>query len=1073
MADDFIIRLDLDVRDAEQSAKQLLQVVERLQKEFGNDAGLRKATQGLSKFGIEAGSAADKQQTAAKAAQKHAQSLSTTRYALYDVSQTLAVAGAGMIALTAATYGASIAFERDFANVIRTSGVRTSDSIRELREDFIDLGQTIPVAISELAEIGTLGGQLGIAAGDLSEFTSVVARFSATTDLSVDKAATAFGRLKALLPDVADGTYSFEALASSILRVGVNSVATESDITTIATQLSSMAGYAGLSADELIGLSGALASVGTQPELARGTITRLFTQMGKAVSENGDLLSAFARTAGVSADEFASAFGTDRFGPIFLNFIEGIGNVANGGGDAVATLRELGITSVRDVPALTRLATAANSAGEAGKLLSQTMGDASIGIENATELADQFGVISGTVAAKLQLLVQNFQLLLVTVGQGGGVFGGLLDYLNSTLRVMTDIASNPIWNAIAQGALILTGFIGVLAVIGAVAAAGYAGLIALTQATIGLSAASGGATVSIASMQASMAATGPAGAMMARGVGLVTAAIRALGTALAIGLSWEMFKVGQQFAKALTFEMYEIPKAARGVEGAMDRVSNGIRDGWMNIKNLSDNDFAGWLSDVARGAADAGIWTGTFTDDLKQVDEAMAGLVGSGNLGEVSKLLEGFSEDAGVGVGALLERMPSLRDAFADAGIEVTQLKDGTVEFAVASGVAEDSAAGLAVAAELEADAMERLAAGLGLTTDGLAELIKNFGSGSAAFVDFGNIMSALQERSKLWAEAQADATSDSKDSWQDFYDGASVNIHDFAAELQAQIAAQAEWASNMAILSERGANALITQLAKMGPEGAQLAAQAVDLTTDELMKLEGNARIAAELASGAQVETWAAQGDLLKRVMAEGGQKAVDGMIAAQKQEIADGVPGAVANFVYTWNKTYRHNPISMPVGADVRPADAALRAFMNRWNGATINLRSTTSPKLGSGILSGPGRAYGGPIYGPGTSTSDSIPARLSHGEYVIRASSVRKYGMGIFDQLNRGVARFATGGPVGRRSGGGGSGSGIMELGPHSLNRIGGRSGDTYVVLDDMAIAKAANRGNKKIVASGGRP
>ena len=56
---------------------------------------------------------------------------------------------------------------------------------------------------------------------------------------------------------------------------------------------------------------------------------------------------------------------------------------------------------------------------------------------------------------------------------------------------------------------------------------------------------------------------------------------------------------------------------------------------------------------------------------------------------------------------------------------------------------------------------------------------------------------------------------------------------------------------------------------------------------------------------------------------------------------------------------------------------------------------------------------KAAGGPIYGAGTATSDSIPALLSNGEYVIKASSVSKYGIGTFDALN--TQRFATGGPV----------------------------------------------------------
>jgi hypothetical protein len=58
-------------------------------------------------------------------------------------------------------------------------------------------------------------------------------------------------------------------------------------------------------------------------------------------------------------------------------------------------------------------------------------------------------------------------------------------------------------------------------------------------------------------------------------------------------------------------------------------------------------------------------------------------------------------------------------------------------------------------------------------------------------------------------------------------------------------------------------------------------------------------------------------------------------------------------------------------------------------------------------------PGRASGGYISGPGTGTSDSIPARLSNGEYVVRASAVSRYGTGMLHAIN--TERFAKGGPV----------------------------------------------------------
>lgn len=67
-------------------------------------------------------------------------------------------------------------------------------------------------------------------------------------------------------------------------------------------------------------------------------------------------------------------------------------------------------------------------------------------------------------------------------------------------------------------------------------------------------------------------------------------------------------------------------------------------------------------------------------------------------------------------------------------------------------------------------------------------------------------------------------------------------------------------------------------------------------------------------------------------------------------------------------------------------------------------------------------PNRVYagGGAVSGPGTSTSDSISARLSDGEFVINADAVKKYGQGLFESLN--AKKFAMGGPVSRFANGG---------------------------------------------------
>lgn len=67
-----------------------------------------------------------------------------------------------------------------------------------------------------------------------------------------------------------------------------------------------------------------------------------------------------------------------------------------------------------------------------------------------------------------------------------------------------------------------------------------------------------------------------------------------------------------------------------------------------------------------------------------------------------------------------------------------------------------------------------------------------------------------------------------------------------------------------------------------------------------------------------------------------------------------------------------------------------------------------------FGSGVKTA---ASGGYISGPGTGRSDSIPARLSNGEYVINARAT-KQNRALLDAINSGkLPAFADGGLVGR--------------------------------------------------------
>lgn len=93
------------------------------------------------------------------------------------------------------------------------------------------------------------------------------------------------------------------------------------------------------------------------------------------------------------------------------------------------------------------------------------------------------------------------------------------------------------------------------------------------------------------------------------------------------------------------------------------------------------------------------------------------------------------------------------------------------------------------------------------------------------------------------------------------------------------------------------------------------------------------------------------------------------------------------------------------IPIGFDIASAEKAARDMQKRVQAILDGKPLLQSVKLGPDTGNLPARAHGGPIRGPGSATSDSILARLSHGEYVVRAAAVKKLGLAAMHQINQG--------------------------------------------------------------------
>ena len=127
---------------------------------------------------------------------------------------------------------------------------------------------------------------------------------------------------------------------------------------------------------------------------------------------------------------------------------------------------------------------------------------------------------------------------------------------------------------------------------------------------------------------------------------------------------------------------------------------------------------------------------------------------------------------------------------------------------------------------------------------------------------------------------------------------------------------------------------------------------------------------------------------------------------------------------------------------------------------------LSAIQSSTPGAAIPSALGFAGGGHVSGPGTGTSDSIPAYLSNDEYVMTAAATRHWGVGYMDSIKNMKTpesgrrqRFASGGLV-KSDGGGGGGQNIQiinAINSDDILNVMASPGGTRVIFNSVSSNK----------------
>lgn len=256
------------------------------------------------------------------------------------------LAGAGLAGIVKT----SADFEHAWVGVTKTID-GTEEQLAQVRQGIIDLSKATGISKNEIAGVAQVAGQLGIATEDLSSFTKVMVDLGVSTDLSAEDAAMALARL-ANITQMSSKDY--DRLGATITDLGNHYATTESEIVEMATRLAATGDLMGLSQPQIMALSTAMSSLGSEAEAGGTAMSKMFRKMKLSVETGDKNLKKFAKVAGMSVKEFKTSFEKDALGTL-NTFVKGLAKIEQDGGSAIATLDDMKLSEVRLSDALLRL----------------------------------------------------------------------------------------------------------------------------------------------------------------------------------------------------------------------------------------------------------------------------------------------------------------------------------------------------------------------------------------------------------------------------------------------------------------------------------------------------------------------------------------------------------------------------------------------------------------------------------------------------------------------------------------------------------------------------------------------
>lgn len=321
-------------------------------------------------------------------------------------------------------------FEKGLIGVGKTTNI-AGDELKSLGDDIQQMSLRVPVATTRLLEIAQSAGQLGVkGSSNILRFTETIAKLGSATDLAGEEGATAFARLLTVTGEPIDNV---DRLGASVVALGNNYAATESQITAVAQRVAQATAQYEVGAANVLGISTALQAVGVEAESGGTQVGLAFQTINDAIRGGGAEMERLQQITGQTGDELREAFQGGNSAQVFQKFVEGLGRIQKAGGDVNAVLDAFGLTGVRASQVIGTLATRSD-------LLGKAIADANLGWDENVALNKEAAVAAESFSAQMQITANSADRAAAELGRV--IAPKLLDGMTAARAAFGGIAEN-------------------------------------------------------------------------------------------------------------------------------------------------------------------------------------------------------------------------------------------------------------------------------------------------------------------------------------------------------------------------------------------------------------------------------------------------------------------------------------------------------------------------------------------------------------------------------------------------------------------------------------------------------